>query len=357
MRILIWGTGFYAEKYLKRKEIKEEELVGFVESSPERRIYRNILFSGREYKIYRPCDVKKLEYDYILICVFEEVFIKEIAEKCLKEDILDERIIFMKNIRGITLRADRFIYYNEYQNNVKIEKIFPIFRNEFIEDMDYDSWPWVLSYKNNEDILQKSLLQTSDFKSYTSDYFRYRTFEFVAEEINKIGVEGDVAEVGVAEGEFSRLINAAFRDRRLYMFDTFNSFDREEFIQDISTASQRETFYDYYKNINAENVLETMPYKEKCIIRKGLFPSSAVGLEDKKYAFVSIDVDLEKSIYKSLEYFYPRLSDRGVIFLHDYRCYDLEGVNQAVQRYEQTYGVFHKVPIADRGGTLIITKS
>ena len=67
-------------------------------------------------------------------------------------------------------------------------------------------------------------------------------------------------------------------------------------------------------------------------------------------------MDLEKSIYNSLEYFYPRLNCGGVIFVHDYICHDLEGVKRSIQRYEKEHGRLFKVPIADRGGTLIILK-
>ena len=34
--------------------------------------------------------------------------------------------------------------------------------------------------------------------------------------------------------------------------------------------------------------------------KKGMFPSTAVGLDDEDYAFVSIDVDFEKSILEGL---------------------------------------------------------
>ena len=48
---------------------------------------------------------------------------------------------------------------------------------------------------------------------YIRDYFRYRTFEFAANEIieNKIG--GEIAELGVFRGTFSALINEKFKDR------------------------------------------------------------------------------------------------------------------------------------------------
>lgn len=75
------------------------------------------------------------------------------------------------------------------------------------------------------------------------------------------------------------------------------------------------------------------------------------------YAFVSIDVDFEDSIYEGLRFFYPRMNDRGVIFLHDYNSAFLSGVKSALKRYEQELGfLLRKIPLADRAGTLAIVK-
>lgn len=352
MKILIWGTGENTKKYLSKNEMKASEIVGFIESKPT--VPKFQIESGEGYKIYRPADVKELTYDFILVCVWHMEAVGEICDICTKLDILDERIIFMRNIRGVSLQENQPIYFNKYQNDVRAKELFPVFWKECMEKTDIALK--VVSARTIEDMLHNSLLQTAGFCEYTEDYFRYRTFEFVAEEIREREVAGDVAEVGVAWGTFSKLINAAFYDRNLYMFDTFDSFDREEFDNDLSTATNKEDFYDDYRNIGVERVLEIMPYKDKCKIRQGLFPNTAVGLEDHTYAFVSIDVDLEKSIYNSLVYFYPRLNPGGFLFVHDYRCHNLEGVKRAVRRYEEEHGTFYKVPIADRSGTLIITK-
>ena len=140
------------------------------------------------------------------------------------------------------------------------------------------------------------------------------------------------------------------------MFDTFESFDRQEFCNDPSSAVSDEKFYEMFKDTSIEKVLGIMPYRERCVIRKGFFPETAAGLEDETFAFVSIDVDLESPIYNSLEFFYPRLQKGGILFIHDYTCHSLSGVRKAVSRYEKENGPLLKVPIADNGGTLIVLK-
>ena len=78
---------------------------------------------------------------------------------------------------------------------------------------------------------------------------------------------------------------------------------------------------------------------------------------NSKFIFVSIDVDFEDSIYAGLDFFYPRLVDRGVIYLHDYNTAKLHGVKKAVKRYERDNNLLMKsIPLADRAGTLVIIK-
>lgn len=138
------------------------------------------------------------------------------------------------------------------------------------------------------------------------------------------------------------------------LFDTFTGFDEEEAVYEMNAGHCDQKFVDVFKNTGVEYVLNKMKYKEKCVVRKGLFPQTTKGIETK-FKFVSIDVDFEKSIYASLEYFYPRLIKGGFLFIHDYTS-QLKGVRYAVERYEKTFGTVVKVPIADKGGSLLVTK-
>ena len=105
-------------------------------------------------------------------------------------------------------------------------------------------------------------------------------------------------------------------------------------------------------------MLGNLPYPDKAVVCKGFFPESITEEAGKeKYAFVSLDVDFEESTFEGLKFFYPRLSEGGYIFIHDYNTYYLKGVKAAVKRYEEFIGQKLKaIPIADRAGTLIIMK-
>ena len=193
---------------------------------------------------------------------------------------------------------------------------------------------------------------------YTQDYFRYRTFEFVAKEILQNKVEGAVAEFGVFRGTFASMINEIFKEKRMYLFDTFEGFLTEEAEDEVKMGRCDTNFILAHKDTSVERLLDNLPYPEKCIICKGMFPASVTEeAANENYCFVSLDVDFEESTYQGLKFFYPRLEEGGVIFLHDYNTFYLEGVKVAVKRFEEDLGMkLKKVPLADRAGTLVIVK-
>jgi len=192
------------------------------------------------------------------------------------------------------------------------------------------------------------------------DYVRFRALELVASEIYAAKVPGNVAEVGVADGDFAQIINLKFPERVLYLFDTFGGFDPAEKKHEIEKGYSTEAFFARtgdFKDVKGPGfVLKRLPHPESAIIRKGFFPKTAEGLEDR-FAFVSVDVDLYLPILNALKYFYPRLSERGYIFVHDYNGDELSGVKKAVADYEEMIGApLKKFPMSDSNGTLVITK-
>lgn len=184
---------------------------------------------------------------------------------------------------------------------------------------------------------------------------RMECFELAVKEIYKRELKGNVAELGVFRGEFAQYINAAFPDKKCYLFDTFDGFDANEALNEMKDGNCTSAFVQAYKQTDIEMVLRRMKYLDNIVIRQGYFPESLGGLEDT-FAFVSLDADFEASIYAGLEYFYPRLEKGGYIFVHDYNS-DLRGVEKAVDRYEADIGLFLcKMPLCDANGTLAIMK-
>jgi len=187
----------------------------------------------------------------------------------------------------------------------------------------------------------------------TKDYFRVSSLELVAYEIYNNDIKGNVAELGVFRGDFAKYINVAFPDRKLYLFDTFEGFDKRDTILEEKKNFARNV--QDFSNTNVELVLNKMKTKKNCIVKKGYFPETAHGL-DETFVFVSIDVDLYEPIYNGLEYFYPRLAHGGYIFIHDYNDgQKYTGVKAAVKKYCSQNNIAY-FPLSDNQGSVVIMK-
>lgn len=356
MKIYIWGIGEMAQQYLNQNEVPLENILGFIETKRSRAV-----FWGKA--VFEPNEIIDTEYDYILVCVY--YVSRAIVQICDEFGISRNKIILMDNwewLDGSPLNKIPVLCCNKIlDNQANIDKKFPQFYQYFVKERDICAERYLLTTRNGFDLVEENdPLQREDYsgRSYRADYFRYRTFELVANEIIMNHVEGEAAELGVFRGTFSRLINEKLNNKTLYLFDTFESFDKVEFKGEVDKGRCPDNFYEGFLTTSEKKVLSQMPYPEKCVIKKGYFPDSlGENLKDMVYAFVSIDVDFEISILAGMRYFYPRLASGGVIFVHDYNNRFLEGVKQAIKSFEEEMGLcLRKVPLADEGGTLVILK-
>lgn len=165
-----------------------------------------------------------------------------------------------------------------------------------------------------------------------------------AERAYKEKINGSAAEAGVYRGEFAKHINRCFYDRKCYLFDTFEGFTD----YDIQKEQARSlTFANHLKKVSAEETMAKMPVKDNIVMRIGRFPETAFGI-DEKFAFVSLDMDLYEPTLAGLRFFYPLMSDGGVILVHDYFNRAYPGIEKSVDDFEQELGTrLHKMPIGD----------
>lgn len=182
---------------------------------------------------------------------------------------------------------------------------------------------------------------------------RIVSLKLIQKEIIDKNLQGNVAELGVYKGEFAKYINEVFCDRTLYLFDTFEGFNEKDLEIEHSNKFSLANKEDF-TNTNENMVLNKMKYKDKCIIKKGYFPDSLNGLEDK-FVFVSLDVDLYKPTYEGLKYFYDRLVKGGYIFVHDYNNISYKGVKEAVRKFVEERDISY-FPLNDSYGSVILIK-
>lgn len=198
------------------------------------------------------------------------------------------------------------------------------------------------------------------------DYVRFREIELIGEEIKRHNVPGDIAEAGVDYGDCSWVINAVFPDRTMYLYDTFQGFDQRDVQVETQNNYTSKSFYDSCNSFKRDSfktpedqinfVKSRLRHPEKAIFRKGYFPETAAGEQDKTFAFVSLDMDLYQPIKSGIEFFYPKLSRGGYIMVHDYNNKEFHGIRDAVAECEAVLGPLCKVPLPDQGGTVIIMK-
>lgn len=331
MKLFIWGTGRLVGKVVDRY-IDIENVSGFIDNDE-----RKTEYMGK--KVYSPLVLKNMEYDAICVA---NLFAEEIYHQCKELGIDTDKVIFL-------------------YSNCKLQDMNKNY--EFVKDILGEEYADIIAQRYHVvrgveaygDLFLKNASKFVRGGYEVHDYVRIKSFELAVKEIRKRKVRGSVAEVGVFRGEFAQYINAAFPDKKCYLFDTFEGFQINEALQEMKSGHCTEAFVQAYKQTDVGIVLQKMKYLETIIIKQGFFPESLNGLEDM-FAFVSIDVDFEDSIYEGLKYFYPRMEKGGYIFVHDYNS-SLLGVEKAVDRYEEELGeMLYKMPLCDANGTLVIMK-
>ena len=177
------------------------------------------------------------------------------------------------------------------------------------------------------------------------DYINRAREEFVfnvAQMQRKKGITGDTAEGGVFRGDFSKVINAAYPNSKLYLFDTFEGFDARDFESDLKVQKvidiSGKQKYEHYANTSVELVLSKLPHPENAIVKKGYFPESAQGVGGK-FVLVNLDFDLYAPIKAGLEFFYPKMKKGGVIMVHDYYNHNFDA-DRAVDEFCSEHGLF-----------------
>lgn len=170
-------------------------------------------------------------------------------------------------------------------------------------------------------------------------------------------IKGAVAEAGVFQGDFAKEINKAFSDRTFYLFDTFEGFDKRDIIIEFNQKNKdiKPIVEGHFSSTSEELVLSKLPFVDKCIIKKGVFPDTTLGLENEKFCFVNLDMDLYKPTLDGLRFFYPRMSEGGCILIHDYFSDIYPNVKKAVKDFEVEKNIkLKKLPIGDKLSIAVI---
>lgn len=342
-KVLIYGTGKAADYYFEHHDFvgSNELVVGFVETRKTKDYFK-------EKHVYSVSEIDILEWDEIHVASSY----LEVLWELEKENVPTSKIVLCNQ-----MLKDLYVE-TEHTETVEIA-----YNREDAEDYEKtvrmnERFVTTSRMKRNIDKIGQERI-SFDLRM-TYDYFRYVTLMLIAELIKENGIKGELAELGVYKGDFAKVMNALFPEKRLLLFDTFEGFSEKDVEYDLADSySSREWFDEVgnFKDGSLEITMKKMKYPENCIIRQGFFPET-IPNEEYKYCLVSLDCDLYQPIFEGLKYFYPRMERGGYIMIHDYNREDnLKGVKQAVADFEKEYGFISKVPLADIAGTIVLCKN
>jgi O-methyltransferase len=137
---------------------------------------------------------------------------------------------------------------------------------------------------------------------------------------------GEIAECGVYKGGTAKILAEIARDRSLYLFDTFSGMPDTDPGKDLHKAGD-------FKDTNLQSVREYLAGHPNVNCIAGMIPESLMGVVDRSFAFVHIDLDIYISIKTACEFFYPRIMAGGTLLFDDYGYPSCPGARTAVDEF------------------------
>lgn len=157
-------------------------------------------------------------------------------------------------------------------------------------------------------------------------------------------VEGDVVECGVGYGHtFLKLCCLAHfenRGRRIYGFDSFEGFP-EPSEEDRSPRNPQKGEWNVSNVKTIYELLTEACHVERAFVHdnvklcKGFFGESLHKYDGKSVAFLHLDVDLYQSYKVTLEYFWPKMAQGGVVLFDEYHnaLRNFPGASKAIDEF------------------------
>ena len=169
--------------------------------------------------------------------------------------------------------------------------------------------------------------------------------------LQSLSKEGSVIECGVYKGGTAALLASAITDagatKKFYLFDTFDGMPETDTVRDLHKKGD-------FSDTSLKSVKEFVGYPKIVEFRKGFLPQTFEGLENEKFCFAHIDVDIYKSIWDALIFIWPRMVAGGFVIFDDYGFPSCPGAREAVDEFfaQQT-----SIPICLPTGQAIVIKA
>ena len=250
-----------------------------------------------------------------------------------------------------------------------IKKILRIFGLSLFYIKKYELVPknfFIPFYKNNENkfvkLYEEGLQKVGGVWSdnFSKKLRYYSTFQMV-EHVLKKGLNYDFVECGTWHGHsawvFSKLIKKSGQKINFHIFDSFeggySALNKEDknllrVLSQSEIKKQKEQFYS--KESFVKNIVREFNFVK---FYKGWIPTKFHEVKNKKFQFIHIDVDLYQPTYDSLNFFFPRLIEGGIILCESYNMSELPGANKAFEEFlkDKKVNLFYETPY---GGCILI---
>lgn len=216
--------------------------------------------------------------------------------------------MILRRDRNLLSRFEMLRYFGEW--------ILPVYRFK---------WPqlaWWDDLRFND-----YLSQFNEIKGMNTDrrWMLYQLMRLVKD------VPGDTAECGVYEGAGSYIIcilneEETSHQRMHYIFDSFEG---------LSTPSTLDGTHWTKGDLscNLETAAKNLSSFSKIRIYKGWIPERFSDVEHHRFCFVHIDVDLYQPTLDSIDFFYPRMNEGGLILCDDYGFTSCPGATKAIDQF------------------------
>jgi len=262
--------------------------------------------------------------------------------------------MFKNNIKNLIKKITCLLVYEIFIIKLNKNTNYVIFNRNYL----------IRYYKDNHFIklyneaLFKTNSQARD--SFSKQLRYYGLFQMVNYIINN-GISGDFVECGCWRGHsaymIAKLISNSGDLRKFHIFDSFEGGLSEKTKEDKillakkdpeSIKREKEAFFS-----TEEEVQKALSEFNFVKLYKGWIPDRFDDVKKNVFSLVNLDLDLYQPIRDSLNFFYPRLSDKGVIIIDDYGTTDWPGVKKAVDLFIEQ----NKITFAiETTGSIIIIK-
>jgi len=119
---------------------------------------------------------------------------------------------------------------------------------------------------------------------------------------------------------------------KYHIFDSFEGLS-DLSKEDIPVVSHVTPGKKGILNCSLDVVSENLKEFPFITYHKGWIPTKFHQVEDEKFSFVHIDVDLYQPIVDAIEFFYPRLETGGMMIFDDYAYLQFPGALKAVEEF------------------------